>query len=256
MASKFLPAIIGNAIEENQDLLPALIRGKADLRRIFTFCSNFRIAGISSLFLSGKSEDFRYYFHKSGRAFAHFLRNAQTIKVRLSKSQPFFDAVGAGDYEGAAQIAHDSCRTWAQGEEYEEDFLFFDFLMQLFFLGASSAACGALLERYEKCLQGAEDRRLDICKSLLHKDSDAFNSALRNFLLERKEALEKMAETQTIGEEQLATEWHFSVEGLALVRLAERRGIHTEEEYLHIPSIAREDAPLRFHADSWKNIEE
>ncbi|MFY0562676.1 Imm49 family immunity protein [Archangium lansingense] len=174
---------------------------------------------------------------------------------RLGKSRPFFDAVAAGDYEGAALIARHSRRSWAQGEEYEEDFLFVDFLMKLFFLDAPARDCEALLERYEACLQGAEDLRLDICKALLSADSEAFNEALERFLEARKDSLEEMAETQTFPEEMRATEWNLSVEGVALARLAERKGLRTEEEYLHVPSLAREDEPMSFHEDSWKDID-
>ena len=39
--------------------------------------------------------------------------------------------------------------------------------------------------------------------------------------------------------EAVVTEARFSVEGLSLVRMAERQGLATEPDYLHIPSLAR-----------------
>jgi hypothetical protein len=251
MASKFLPAVIENALDENQRLRRRLVRGEVRSHHVLTLCDNFRIAGIGSLFLTGTSEPFLRHLHQSGRAFAHYLRNAGNTEVRLSRSRPFFDAVGAGDFDGAALIARHARRSWAHGEEYEEDFLFIEFLIQHGVLEAPVADCEDLLARYERALKGAEDLRLDVCRALLQADPEAFNQALAVFLSDRKEQLEKQAETTPFPEEFLATEWHFSLEGLALVRLAERKGLETEEDYLHIPSIAREPARVRLSEDSW-----
>lgn len=255
MASRFLPAVIENALHQNRALLPVLVRGAGRSRHILTFCNNFRIAGIGSLFLTGTSQPFLHHLHQSGRAFAHYLRNAGNTDVRLSLSRPFFDAAGAGDFDGAALIARHARRTWAQGEEYEEDFLFIEFLIQHGVLEAPVAACEDLLARYERALKGAEDLRLDVCRALLQADSDAFNQALALFLSDRKDRLEAQAETTPIPEEFLATEWNFSLEGLALVRLAERKGLETEEDYLHIPSVAREPGQPRLSEDSWMELD-
>lgn len=255
MASRFLPAIIDNALEENRTLLPRLVRGEARSRHVLSFCDNLRIAGISSLFLSGTSKAFLHHFHQSGRAFAHYLRTAGNTDVRLSRSRPFFDAVGAGDFDGAALIARHARRAWAHGEEYEEDFLFIEFLLQHGVEGAPADFCEDLLARYEQALKGSEDLRLDVCRALLQADSDAFNQALALFLSERKDRLEEQARTTPFPEEFLATEWHFSLEGLVLVRLAARKGMETEEDYLHIPSIAREQGRSRLNDDSWMEID-
>lgn len=255
MASAFLPVIIKNALQLNQELLPRLLSGEPNAKRVLAFCRNMRIAAIGSLLLTGRSTHFFFYLPQSGRAFAHFLAHAGGTAPRLSQCDPFFDAVGSGDFETAAEIARRSRRPWMQGEEYEEDFLFVDFLMQHFFLDAPVSTCEELLARYERALQGAEDIRLDICKALLGADSEAFNAALMQYLSDRKDAQEKRRETMVIPEEENATGSHFSVEGLALVRLAERTGLETEEEYLFIPSIARGASPHALKPDAWKHIE-
>lgn len=255
MASRFLPAVIENALHQNRRLLPVLVRGAGGSRHILTFCDNLRIAGIGSLFLTGTSESFLRRLQQSGRAFAHYLRNAGNADVRLSRSRPFFDAVGAGDFDGAALIARYARRTWAQGEEYEEDFLFMEFLIHHGVLKAPVADCEALLVRYERALSGAEDLRLDVCRALFQADSDAFNQALAVFLSDRKDQLEAQATTTPFPEEFLATEWNFCLEGLVLVRLAERNGLETEEDYLHIPSLARELPQSQPGEDTWMDAD-
>lgn len=254
MASRFLPVILQNALLLNQDALPRFLSGKLDARRVLSFCDNHRVLAIGSLLLTGRSKHFFFFLPQSGRAFAHYLAQAGVAPPRLSLYTPFFDAVGAGDFEGAAEIARRSRRTWAQGEEYEEDFLFIDFLMRHFFLEASAADCEDLLARYERALQGSEDVRLDLCKALLHGDSEAFNAALMLYLAQRKATQDEQREASVVSEEEKATWAHVSIKALALVRLAEHKGLETEEEYLFVPSIAREASKLRVEAEAWKHL--
>lgn len=252
MASKFLPVILKNALILNQDALPRFLSGKLDARRVLAFCENYRVLAIGSLLLTGRSKHFSFFLPQSGRAFSHYLAHAGAAGPRLSLYAPFFDAVGAGDFEGAADIARRSRGSWAQGEEYEEDFLFVAFLMRHFFLEAPVAECEDLLARYERALQGAEDLRLDLCRALLQGDSEAFNDALTRYLEDRKTTQDKRSETTVLSEEEKATWAHVSIEALALVRLAERKGLETEEEYLFVPSIAREAGKVLVDVEAWK----
>ncbi|MFL5348292.1 MAG: Imm49 family immunity protein [Hyalangium sp.] len=254
MTSQFLPVFVNNALAENEELLPEVLSARCELGTVLTFCRNFRIAGIGELFLTATPRTFHRRLHQSSRAFAHFLSRADDARKRTSKALPFFDAIAAGDLDGAALIARDSRRTWAQGEEYEEDFLFVEFLMQHFFLRASAADSQALLTRYAKALQDAEDIRLELCQALLAKDEEAFNPALERFLSERQDHYEKLAEEGSVADEVRFTEGMLSVEGLALVRLAEAQGLTTEEDYLQVPSIAREPPPANLPPDSWRRI--
>jgi len=165
--------------------------------------------------------------------------------------------VAAGDFEGAGEVARHARRTWAQGEEYEEDFLFVELLMQHFFLGADRARCEAMLVRYERALQGAtQDLRLDICKALLEPDAQSFGEALGRFLSERHDRLARQVKEESLAPELAATEALLCVEGLALVGLAERKGLETDEDYLQVPSIARGPFPVGVAGDSWMRLDE
>ncbi len=48
-----------------------------------------------------------------------------------SEVKPSFDALGGGYFDAAQAIAARSRATWHQGREYEEDFLYAHFLLQL-----------------------------------------------------------------------------------------------------------------------------
>ncbi|WP_434388721.1 hypothetical protein [Melittangium boletus] len=256
LPSEFLPVFVHNALGDATEMLPAVRVGKVPWRKMLEFCEHLRIAGIGSLFLEGTSEGLLRRLSQSGRAFGHFLASVPEASKRTSQCAPFFDSVAADDFEGAAQVARHASRKWVQGVEYEEDFLFVELLMQHFFLGADLARCQALLARYEQTLQGADDVRWGICKALLEADAKAFDAGLEIFLSECNDRLKRQVKRELLLPEAATTVGQLSVEGLALVRLAERKGLPTQEDYLHVPSIAREPFPGAVQPDSWQHLNE
>lgn len=254
MASKFLPVFIGNALGDNEELLPAFTSGGGGLKEALRFCQNFRIAGIGSLLMSGTSVRFHECLHASARAFVHFTSFAPEAQKLNSRAEPFFDAVACGDTEAARELARLSPRAPDRNREYEEDFLFVRFLMDHFYLGVDAREGQRLLERYEKVLEGSVDARLAVCRTLLTGDGNGFDKALTRMMEEREVRFRKLRDKESMAEEVLATEGYVSVEGLALVRLAVSKGLHPLEDFLFIPSVAREQVRLRYRPDSWKHL--
>lgn len=254
MASKFLPVFIGNALGDNEELLPDIASGKGGLKEALRFCQNFRIAGIGSLLMSGTASRFHECLHASARAFVHFSSSAPDSQKLTSRAEPFFDAVACGDSEAARELGRLSPRAPDRNREYEEDFLFVRFLMDHFFLGMDAREGQVLLERYEKVLEGSADTRLAVCRALLAADGAGFDDALARMMEEREVRFRKLSEKESVPEELLATEGYISIEGLALVRLAVSKGLQPLEDFLFIPSVAREQVRLRYRHDSWKHL--
>ncbi|AEI64061.1 immunity 49 family protein [Corallococcus macrosporus] len=254
MASKFLPVFVGNALGDNEDLLPAFAAGKGGLKDALRFCQNFRIAGIGSLLLSGMAARLHECLHASARAFLFFARGPEGARILTSRVAPFFDAVACGDEEAARELSRLSPATFDKEREYEEDFLFMRFLMDHFFLGANAQDAQALLSRYEKCLEGSVDPRLQVCQALFSVDGDAFDAGLTQMMEAREVRYRKLAEKESEEEEVLATEGYVSIEGIALARLAVRAGLQPQEDYLFVPSTALEPPRLRYRVDSWKHL--
>ncbi len=252
--SEFLAVYVENALDANEEALARLSLGVPAMKALLDFCWNYRVAGIGFLLLSGTSDEFRRRLHQSGRAYAYFLPLLPEAAKLGSRSVPFFDAIAAGDLDTAGEIARHQRHTWAQGEEYEEDFLFFEYLMRRFFLDATEAACGALLDRWEVALQGSKDPRLDVCRALQVHDADAFDAGLEAFLAERAAKYDRLIDRELLSGAEADTETKLSVEGLALVRLAGRAGVPTKDDYPGVPSIARDDTPLALPLDSWRSV--
>lgn len=254
MTSKFLPVHVSNALGEAEELVPALEAGRMDLDEVLRLCRLFRIAGIGSLFLEGEPDELQRRLAQSGRAFAHWSERAPDAQKVASLGLPFFDAVAAGDLDGAAAIARASRRTHARGEEYEEDFLFVEWLMQRFFLGADAAALEQLLGRWDDALQGADDPRLDLCRALAARDARAAGQALTRFLEDREDVFLEQAESDSLDADVADTEAAFSVEGVALARLADGLGLRVGAEFPFVPAVARMATPIQVAPDAWRKL--
>jgi hypothetical protein len=220
---------------------------------VLAFCSHLRRAGIGALFLTHRPEALHLRLQQSGKALAWFLQGAGDPAKQTGRALPFFDAVAAGDDATAREVARRARHTWAQGDEYPEDFLFVEFFMQRSYLGAGEVECGRLLARYEECLEGAEDSRLPLCRALHERDARALDEALKAFLSERADDFEARAGSEP--PESLATEALLSVEGLAVVRLAEQQGLSVAEDYLHVPSVARRGRAPASGLETWQQLE-
>jgi hypothetical protein len=254
MRSELLPAYVGAALEENEDLVADLSADEVTLDAVMEVCRNYRVAAIGSLLLTGRSRSFRHRLHQSGAALADFLSRTSSEMKLTSKSAPFLDAIAAGDMEAARRIATASRRDWVQGEEYEEDFLFFDFLMRHSFLGAAPSECEAILVQYNHSLAGTEDTRLDVCRAFLSGQSDQFEAALERFLVDRSKRLDALADRISVPNDELATIWHLSVEGVAFVRLARAKSMIVRADYLHVPSTSLEEGPQHWTVDDWRFV--
>lgn len=250
MASKFLQAYIANARYDCERMLPSMVAHQLDFNGTLRFCQGYRVMGIGLLFMFGDADALQRYLHKSGRAFLHFLAKAQESVQITSRAKPFFDSIAARDLQGAQEIA-ERLRKSRSEVEYEEDFLFVHFLSTRFFLHQSDADEERILERYEQALAGSTDPRLDACRALFQRDEALFNDSLHRFLEDVDARNTRLADREAISQEILATEGYLSVEGLALVTLAELSGMGTLSDYLLIPSLARLGGAPGAPPESW-----
>jgi hypothetical protein len=248
----YLPAYEQGFLDENEELLAAFLAPGVPSGLVSAYCDNFRRAGIASLLQTGRSRIFRLRLQRSGRAYAHFLAHAPLAEQRTSHSFPLLDAVAAGDWATATEIAQRARHDWVQEDEYEEDFLCYEFLMQSQLLDASPAATAVLLRRWESCLEGSADLRLPVCAALQALDAAAFGEAIGEFMTERKRGYAR--EPDLHAPEVMATEASVSVEGVALIRMALRKGIAVTEQYPQVPSLALDDEPIVWRSDSFSDF--
>ncbi len=253
MKSDFLAAHMLNAASSVSESAALLINRSASFQQAVAFCGAYRRIAISSLLLQGLPDEFFENLFRSGRAFGFFLENAQNKEEQtLSKMIPFFDAVAGCDEEGARKIAVHSLKRHDARMEYEDDFLHFSFLMGKFYLDVLPSELDGMLLRWENILAGQPDFRFDLCKSLQTKDSALFETGFVALAEQVVAKARKAARFESEPEEDLATFPNVSVEGLALIRFAERLGMAVPEVLPLVPAVTRPPVQPRYDPESWR----
>jgi hypothetical protein len=154
-------------------------------------------------------------------------------------AEGFMDAIAASNFDLALDIALLSPSIWEHDYEYEDDFCYARFLhIYLIDSKAALSDMDVLLKQFEKVLQGTASARFDLCRAFSQKDNVLFTNAFNDLLIERKGELSNSA---TLADEFVISALNTSifVEGLAILRLADRAGFTTEQEYQGCPSLAR-----------------
>jgi hypothetical protein len=220
-------------------------------KHIHDLCTYFRQRGVAHLLREADSEPYHVNTMQSAAAFAMELGRAPESEKVTSFARPLFDAVSSGYWDAATEIARRSRTTWNPDYEYEDDFLYVMAWLQLV-LGATPAELEATLRRYERVLDGALDLRFTLLRTLVDRDAAAFDVALRALLEHRKAEADQLVERRAIKSETAAWVQNFALEGVALLKLAERLAIPTGKDYLHCPEIVRPDSPFVFDPNAWR----
>lgn len=254
MGSAYLADFIANAEEELELLIPAATRGELDGKGIHKLCDRFRQRGACTFLLTGDPHPFFVNAMQSAGAYLAWLQRADESQKATSQARPFYDAVGCGFWERAQAIARASRTTWNRTKEYEDDFLFMLFLMKHFFLGAGEAECRAIVADHERVAEGADEAHRNVCLAFLEKDAPLFDRSLRELLQARADRAEAMIEREAIPEESWSWLRYFSLEGFALLKLADRAGIPVEKDYLHVSEGLRAGPTFAFDPEAWRQI--
>jgi hypothetical protein len=251
MTSRFLPVIVANALLDLHSELTKVAERRISFERILAFCRNYRRRGIGQFFLQGQPKVLHQDLQRSGAAFAYYLSWAAEMDKVTGKSMPFFDAVACGDTSSAARIASAARREWNREEEYEDDFLYISLLMTRF-LSDPGQATARLMAEYERALEGAEDARFKVCRSLVDGDAKGFEEGLQDLISARREYYREGVKRDEILEEESATEGQLFVEGVALVRLAMTSGLRVQRNFMFIPSLVFKESLSAYEESSWR----
>lgn len=244
-----LPFAIGAAARAARSLVPALVDGKADLHAALDYCRAMRIGAIGKLLLTARPAEFFGDLSRAVQAFTHFAKGA---RVPAGKASPLLDALACGDFAAAAAIGDAASVVHDPRVEYEDDFLYFRTLADL----AAGRAPGDSCVARSTELRGAPDSRIDCCLALLQRDPAAFERSLRALVAHEALVFAELAAEERLDPDEEVTVATISVEGLALVQLAQRAGIAVAAELPRLPSLARRtDLRPELRADAWRHVE-
>jgi hypothetical protein len=218
------------------------------------YCDAARAHAILRILIDSDPEGFFADLIDGAQTRRHFLARCAKAGFRdvfasCGRCTSFFDALVAEDYDLAKEISDLSPDDVIAGEEYEEDFCYMRFLFLFAKCGNTAGAeLDGILARFEKSLDGAWSSRLDVCRALRAADADAFALAFESLLLDRENEIRDMR-GRAEEEVPVALDSQLFVEGLALLRLADREGLATERQYPGCPAIARRHRRDRIEPD-------
>ncbi len=236
-------------IEDQLDFLMANMKSPRcplhDVGRFYDeYLFGLRAHAILYLLIDADNDNFHHDLYIAGYVRRHLLRrcaqnNHSDAYMRSSRMEGFLDSVAAGNLDLASEIATLSSSDWGKEDEYEDDFCYARF-HHLYLTAGNKAGpeLDDLLQRFEKVLDGATSARLDLCRAFRQGNGSLFADAFTNRLAEREDEMKAAAgQAEELVIEALNAQ--VFVEGLAILRLAERAGFSTEAEYEGCPALAR-----------------
>ena len=232
----------------------------ADLGKLHReIAEHFRALGICTLLTRMDTEAFHRCLVQAAITRRHYLRRCQAElefshrNYRASFIDPFFDAVTANQFGLAAEIAELSPAEWREGFEYPDDFQCARIFYELVLGRSDAAAVEAMLLDFETALEGGEDQRLGICQGLVRRDQAVFDEALDALIEERDRRMDDIvtADLDAISDYVFEPNRLVYIEGLAILRLAEQRGLKTRQEYPLCQGIARLRGERAFEPMAW-----
>ncbi|MEW5802448.1 MAG: Imm49 family immunity protein [bacterium] len=222
--------------------------------------SCFQALGICNLLLSLDLAGFSRNLIFSGYTRRYFLNqsrlegNISDEHLAISRNESFFDAIAAGAVELAREIADLSFDEWMKDGEYEDDFCYYLFFHN-YLKGSENfdrAFLKKILARFEKSLERSSSGRLSICCAFYTLDQRGFEEGFQELVNERQNQIESYRLSNDLTFEPKS---HVFVEGLALLRIAEKAGFPIQREYQYCPAIARVPASASLPGDIYGEIE-
>lgn len=210
-----------------------------------TVCQKLRSIAIIALLSKGDPTLFAQNLIRSGRVRLAYLQRLRRERVEndhhraSARVDGLMDTVAASDLGLGRRIVVASRSSWLRGAEYEDDFCYAQLIHRLVLQEPDEAAANALIEQFEKVLDGQTSARLDVCRALLNRDQAAFNEAFDNLIREQESQIAADKARYQLEEPEVMSQRLIFVEGLAVLRLATLHGLKTEPDYLFCPSIAR-----------------
>jgi hypothetical protein len=172
---------------------------------------------------------------------------------------PILDVVAASDFAIARRITALSPKVWREGSEPLGDFWYAQVIHCLVQESIDPQDMATLLEMAGDWSEPQLVRRRALFESLASPDQERFEKAFEQLIEELCKDVGEyepwdQAAFAALHEEKEADEWELesmlaravtqvSIEGLALLRLAERRGLTTQVAYPYCPESAR--VPMR-----------
>lgn len=210
-----------------------------------------KLRAVAIIVLLGHGDSDAYYHNlmRSARCRLAYLQRCRAAAREREHHQAssrlggYLDAVAAADFFTARQIVAVSPTDWFEGHEYEDDYCFAQIAHGLIAAQPDNERLTALFERFEKALGDRKDARLAVTKGIFERNAGEFAAAVEDLVEQRTGEIEADIARRRIEEPVMMALRQVYVDGLALLRIAERLKLPLQSDYLYMPSLAR--VPMR-----------
>lgn len=238
--STHLPLHAANADVHCEEIEPLLARRPLGLATLMRYCQQRRVRGIAALLMEGDVATFCESLAASGRTFVLGLAHVPAARLVVSHWTPFYDALAVeDDATSRALAAVGQPLAWQPDYEYEEAYVYIRLLMALASddtTRADEASPEALLARLSDLAGDLPDPSYVLCEALYYGDDASFDTAFAAWTEYRADKMMRLSASGALLPEVVATEGFFNVEGMALLRLAHRRGLAPRGDYRCVPA--------------------
>lgn len=204
-----------------------------------------RAVAIIVLLAQGNSDGYYHNLMRSARCRLAYLKRCRAAGAEREHHQAssrlggYLDAVAAADFFTARQIVAASPKDWFEGHEYEDDYCFAQIAHGLIAAQPDNERLSQLFGRFEKALDGRNDARLEVTRKLFERDAAEVPAAVEKLVEQRTGEIESDIARRRIEEPVMMALRQVYVDGLALLRIAERLKLPLQSDYLYMPSLAR-----------------
>jgi len=245
-----------NALFQLRRGLVTIQQGKETGDTLASLSVAYRVLALCALLREADPNRFTELLCKAGQVRLHLLERATTgVQVSpramaASNDVGFLSSLAAGDLPTARRIAALSPVTPTPGWEDEEDFVFFHCLHRMVHPVPEEAGLRQVLMRWRRLEADSPSPFLQVCESLLENESTRFHASFTQMLDARQTLMREYRKQLDFDRELYATEGKVYINGLAILRLAESRGLPGREHDVLIPRLALLSSfkPLPEHA--------
>jgi hypothetical protein len=227
------------------------------LAHVNDIIQSLHLIAVATLLVDGNPQGFFLNLCRAaenGHRLQELFRARQLTPPPASWNVPLLAALAAGNFDQADAITAASTTTWQHSEvrEYEDEFLWAVILQQLTRQKAPPASqVEPLIARLEKLNKKEYGSRCSLARALLAKAPDDFAKAFEAARLDYEIRTEKEAKEFGTPVTSFAPHRFLWLEGLALLRLAERAGLPLDgADYRYCPPLARVPMTAKY-ADDW-----
>lgn len=205
--------------------------------------------GIIRLLVDGDSDGFLHNVIRAAKQWQRFLERCrsepggnQEHNYCTGLFRPMLDALAGQDYPLATRLGELGPGVHRPGHEHEADFCYGRAVWGIHSGALPPDEVNALLDRCEEAGNEMSAARVGVARALLGKDQTAMEDAFATLVSARTQEIAADRSRGQVSTAPILAHREVFVEGIALLNLAESRGLQTTSDYPMCPSLAR--APM------------